>query len=111
MKVKNEYVQINMGNKSYIRKNMLLDVYLKRLFNSQIETTHDSCVINTCYLKLDTPMGSVSYDTELDGTEFDVKFYSEITLPEEFEQIALLDKNYIKLKYTFDNKEHVSFTR
>ena len=46
MRVKNEYVQIKVGNRTYIKQNMILDIYLKRLFDMQYATNHNYTVIN-----------------------------------------------------------------
>ena len=64
MKVKNEYVEIKNGDKTYIRKNMILDRYIKNLFSSQ--TTTD-------------PTGLLLGDVDLSGT-IDVTDLSTLSL-------------------------------
>lgn len=102
MKIKNEYIQIKVGNKVYTKKNMILNEYLYRLFNSQIDAIHDSCYIAECYLKLDTPIENVNYDSEISSNEFDITIKN---VPNEryFKKRAATTNNYIKVNYVFDN--------
>lgn len=103
MKIKNEYVEIKIGNKIYKKQNMILNTYLYRLFNSQISTSALSSNINRCYIKLDTPIENVDYNTELNGkTDFDI-----ILIPavgnEKIASIVSSSSNYVKLKYSFND--------
>ena len=109
MKVKNEYVEIKNGNKTYIRKNMILDRYIKNLFSSQITTEETgSVLINDCFIKLDTPLENVDYDTNLTSSDFDITLYGSsynYTLGEEiFKETSVLNKNSIKATYNFSNE-------
>ena len=71
MKVKNEYVQVKIGDKTYTKKNTLLDRFLQRIFNSQIDLQHSSAEITACYIKLDTPL---EYDdiNNVTRSDFDI---------------------------------------
>lgn len=73
MKIKNEYIKIEVGNKTYIKKNMILNKYLNKIFQSQINPSFTlNSNITKCYLKLDTPLENISYDSELSGDVFEV---------------------------------------
>ena len=109
MKVKNEYVEIKNGDKTYIRKNMILDRYIKNLFSSQTTTDPTgSVLINDCYIKFDTPLENVAYDTDLRASDFDITLYGSsynYTLGEEiFKETSILNKNSIKATYNFSNE-------
>ena len=96
MKISNEYVEIKIGNKVYKKQNMLLNKYLKSIFDMQINDEHNDLTINFCYLKLDTPINNVGYDTELTRDDFDVALWAEYK-----NNILVTDKNNIKLIYKF----------
>ena len=102
MKVKNEYIQIKIGNKTWTKKNMILNEYLYRLFDSQINTSHDDCYISCCYLKLDTPIENVDYDSEILPSEFDITIKN---LPSEkyFKAKTTRTNNSIRINYVFDS--------
>ena len=103
MKIKNEYVEIKIGNKIYKKQNMILNTYLYRLFNSQISTSALSSNINRCYIKLDTPIENVDYDTELNGnTDFDIILIPAVR-NEKIASIVSSSSNYVKLKYSFND--------
>lgn len=100
MKVKNDYVEIKMGNKIYKKQNMILNIYINRLFASQLNTTHDLANITYCYLKFDEPINNVDYDTVLNGsTDFDVVLISSY----HFVKIISSASNNIKIKFSFDD--------
>lgn len=103
MIIKNEYVQIKVGNKTFTKKNMILNTYLYRLFKSQINTTHDKTLINTCYLKFDEPLENVDYSSVLSSDDFDLQIRNNISNEVYFKKISETTRNSIKLKYHFDN--------
>ena len=102
MKVKNEYVQIKIGDKTWTKKNMILNEYLYRLFDSQINVLHDDCYISCCYLKLDTSIEDVDYDSEILPSEFDITIKN---LPSEkyFKAKTTRTNNSIRINYVFDS--------
>lgn len=98
MKISNKYVEIKMGNKKYRKQNMILNTYLKKIFDMQMNDDHNVCLINRCYLKLDTPIENVGYDTELDGLlDFDIFIYPSYNVN------IISNKNIISLNYKFDD--------
>ena len=102
MKISNKYVEIKMGNKKYRKQNMILNTYLKRIFDMQINDNHNVCLINRCYLKLDTPIENVDYNTELDGLlDFDVFIYPS------YNENIISNKNTISLNYKFDDSRYM----
>ena len=116
MIVKNEYVEIKMGNKSYIRRNMLMNDYLKRIFESQIDISHRTSEIYACYIKFDTPIENVDYDTNLTSLDFDVVFYSGGD-EKNFKKISNREKSFVRVQYEFSakgffdyNEEHLSYS-
>lgn len=97
MKVSNDYVEIKIGNKKYIKKNMILNTYIKRLFDSQLYTDHNTSEITSCYLKLDTPIENVDYDSLLYRSDFDISIITK------HNPSIILTKNLIKITYKFDD--------
>lgn len=80
MKVKNKYVQIQIGNKTYTKRNMILNKYLEKIFESQINPSFDlGAEIKYCYIKLDTPLENIDYDSNLTGSEFDIILSSGVS--------------------------------
>lgn len=108
MKVKNEYVQIQVGNKVYTKRNMILNKYLNRIFVNQINpsyTTRND--ITNCYLKLDTPLQNIDYDSELSSSDFDIVLQSsnKSIIDEEkiFNSFSTKTKDGIIVSYKFTN--------
>lgn len=101
MKVRNEYVQIKIGNRVVTHKNMILDEYLKRIFNSQIDEVHDKAYIEQCYLKFDEPL-EVDYDSVVYPSEFDLTMQNH-QYNGNFDRKVTLTNNSVKINYTFDN--------
>jgi hypothetical protein len=97
MRINNEYVEIKKGNKVYKKQNMILNTYLKALFKAQLDTTHNSSEITTCYLKLDTPIENVDYDSELSYSDFDIRLISSGNLSKSI----IATENSIKVSYNF----------
>ena len=108
MKVKNNFVKIQNGEKTYIRKNMILDTYVKRIFDGQIDLNHSSSKISSCFIKLDTPIENVDYDTELTRNDFDITFFGgtsdDTTGEKKFEKMSERNKNNVRITYLFNNE-------
>lgn len=108
MKVKNNFVKIQNGDKTYIRQNMILNTYIKRIFDGQLDLNHLTSKISSCFIKLDTPIENVDYDTELSRTDFDITFFggtSDSYVGEnKFNKISERNKNNIKINYLFNNE-------
>lgn len=101
MKIGNEYVEIKIENKVYRKQNMILNTYLKKIFQAQLDTEHNTAEINTCFLKLDTPIENVTYDSELNGrNDFDIILLSSGNLT----QSLITTKNSAKVIYNFKNR-------
>ena len=77
MRIKNEYVEIKIGNKVYTKQNMILNTYLKAIFEAQIYTEHNNSSIGFCYLKLDTPLENIDYDSQINDTDFDIRIFGK----------------------------------
>lgn len=103
MKIKNEYVQIKVGNRTYTKQNMILDIYLKRLFDMQYKTNHDYTVMNSCFLNFTAPL-DVDYDSVLSANDFDFVMRNYVENSYGFREISTLNKNTIKLKYIFNEE-------
>lgn len=88
MKIKNEYIKIEVNNKTYIKKNMILNKYLNKIFQSQINPSFSLYAnIRSCGLKLDTPLENISYDSELSFNDFDVSITTDTSSIERESQI------------------------
>lgn len=105
MKIKNEYVQIKNGDRTYTKKNTLLDRFLQRIFNSQINLEHNSAEINACYLKFDIPL---EYDdiNNVTKNDFDVELYggtsSGTSSRNNFDFMSEKNKNSVKITYNYN---------
>jgi len=112
MKVKNEYVQVKIGDKTYTKKNTLLDRFLERIFKSQIDLQHSSAEITTCYIKLDTPL---VYDNinNVTRNDFDIELYggtsSGTSSRNNFEFMSEKNKNSVKITYNYNPYSSGSF--
>lgn len=113
MKVKNEYIQIKLGNKTYVKKNMLLRLYIDRLLQSQIDPYHFNTSITNCYIKFDEPIENVDYDTRIPIDEFDVILYDStmdnILGENKFDKMSKKTSNSIQIVYKFDNKNFFEY--
>lgn len=98
MRIKNEYVEIKVGNKVYTKQNMILNTYLKAIFDKQFVQDMNIRYLRYCYLKLDTPLENIDYDSEISSFDFD------IVIPETIKpSISATDKN-IKVLYNFEDR-------
>lgn len=101
MKVSNKYVQIKLGDKVITHHNIILNEYLNRIFDSQLDTLHNKCAIESCYIKFDEPL-NVNYDSLIYPSEFEMQI--NISLTEElFKKRTILNKNNIVMNYVFDS--------
>lgn len=100
MKIKNEYIEIKKGNKVFTKRNMILDVYLHQIFNSQIDDEHDTSTIGYCFIKFDEPIGSITYESDVDPKDyFDVVLYSI----KNYNPIVKTSSNVVKLIYKYNS--------
>ena len=104
MKVKNEYVQVKIGDKTYTKKNTLLDRFLQRIFKSQIDLQHSSAEISSCYIKLDTPL---VYDNinNVTRNDFDIELFGGTnsgTSRNNFDFMSEKNKNSVKITYNYN---------
>lgn len=106
MKIKNEYIQVKIGNKTFTKRNMILDKFIKRVFDAQMDLEHSTAEIINCYLKLDTPIGDIAYDTNVPYSTFDITFWGGTTKTstgvDNFGKMSQLTSNSAKIIYNFD---------
>ncbi len=77
MKIHNEVVEIKIGNKKYEFKNLILNEYLKRFAEKQLDMFENrnllkSTELNYCFLKFDEPIENLNQNIELIPEEFDI---------------------------------------
>ena len=77
MKINNEFVEVKIGNRKFTRKNMILNRFLRETFGSQMGTVYRSPYIIQCYIKLNTPLENVTYDSDLRATDFDLTLFGK----------------------------------
>jgi hypothetical protein len=97
MKVKNEYVEIKIGNKTYTKQNMILNTYLNALLECELDENHLPLILSPCGIKLDTPIENVDYDSLLYRQDFDIVLFSP------YIPTVIGSKNNVKTIYTFDD--------
>ena len=113
MKVQNEYVQIQLGNKTYTKKNMILNNYIRNVFALQIYTTpvQYSAQMTACFLKFDEPLGAINYDSVLSPSDdFDVMIIGGGTIDSYVGQNAFYNMstrtdNSVTIKYKFSPED------
>lgn len=100
MKIKNEYIELKIGNKTFTKKNMILDVYLHQIFNSQIDDEHDTSTIGYCFIKFDEPIDSITYESNVDPKDyFDVVLVSI----KNYNPVVKTSNNVVKLIYKYNS--------
>lgn len=114
MRIKNEYVQIKNNGKTYTKKNMILNKFLKGIMDNQIDATNSNAThINQCYIKFDTPIENIDYDSVLYKSNFDVCLYASssslVYANNEFKRIATLSKDNIQIRYKFTEDGFFSY--
>ena len=79
MKIKNDSVRIQIGNKKYDFHNLILNEYIKRLINKQLSkesatnlTLTESTILTYLLLKLDTPINNLTQDSSITNYNFDI---------------------------------------
>ena len=110
MRIGNKYVQIIQGNKTYTKRNMILNKMKNRIFQNQIEPSIFRRVkITECYIKFDTPLEDLNYDSDLRFSDFDVEFSEPQTyLPikeKRFKNKSILSDDSISINYKFSNDD------
>ena len=103
MKIRNEFVKIQNGNKKYEFKNLILNEYLKIFAGFQLSTTNIENVkfdknIRFCLLKFDTPLENIDVDMKLHNQDFD------ICLKGETKKIQTGSKNQITMQYDYNDE-------
>lgn len=106
MRIKNEYVQIKNNGKTYTKRNMILNRFLKGIMDNQIDAINsNSTHINQCYIKFDEPIENIDYDSILYRSNFDVCLFASssslVYANNDFKKIATLSKDNIKIRYKF----------
>lgn len=97
MKIQNKYVDIKIGNKSFRKHNFFLDSYLEIFSKSQYQINFSQRgLMSGVYLKLDTPLNNVKYDTQLSDAYFDVYIYSN-------KLQTIKNSNNLSAIYTYSN--------
>ncbi len=79
MKIKNDSVRIQIGNKKYDFHNLILNEYIKRLIKKQLSkesatnsTLTESAILTYLLLKLDTPINNLTQDSSITNYDFDI---------------------------------------
>ncbi|MBP3464119.1 MAG: hypothetical protein J6K45_06550 [Clostridia bacterium] len=77
MKICNDLVEIKMGRKKYEFKNLILNNYLKRFAEKQLDMSGNrnflkSIRLNYCFFKFDEPITNLNENTELTFEDFDI---------------------------------------
>lgn len=101
MKISNEFVEVKIGNKKFTKKNMILNRFLKETFKSQMGSILMSPYITQCYIKLNTPLEDVTYDSNLSSADFDLTLLGNIK-----DRKIITSKNSIKVIFDFDDNSY-----
>jgi len=104
MKVRNKLIQIKIGNKTYTDTNIIFNHYLYKLFNMQMDVDRVRNILTRCYLKLDTPIENVDYDSMIPITDFDIEITFPYTGKNYVNRYVNYTNNSLTLSYLFDNK-------
>lgn len=74
MKIQNKYVDIQLGKQNVRKHNFFLDKYLEQFSKCQYSATYPNMknLNYRIYIKLDTPLDNVDYDTYLTIDDFDM---------------------------------------
>lgn len=79
MKIKNEYIEIKIGNKKYEFKNLILNTYLKKFVHSQLASTDSNIRLRrnliTLGFKFDEPIKNINQDSKISINESDIVTY------------------------------------
>lgn len=100
MRVKNEYVEVKIGNKTYTKQNMILNIYLKNFMDKQLLQDMELRYITYCHLKLDTPLENIDYDSSIPASSYDIRI--ELTI----KPTMITTTKNIKVSYNFDDNNY-----
>ena len=80
MEIKNDCIEIKIGNKKYEFKNLILDTYLKKFVHSQLYPTDFNTKLRrnlkTIGIKFDEPIKDINEKSEINILESDIVTYS-----------------------------------
>lgn len=98
MKVQNKYVDIKIGNQNVRKHNFFLDSYLESFSKCQYVFNYNDNkdLSNSLYLKLDTPLNDIEYDSVLSPSDFDMSI-TKGTLQ------SIKNSNNLSAIYTYTN--------
>ena len=102
MKIKNENVKINIGNKKYEFHNQILNEYFKRFIIAQSDKYYvgrDSAkrLLDCCFIKFDTPI-EFNNDSKIYNYDFDICFgYAKIS--------QTVGEKAVSISYNYINRE------
>lgn len=105
MRIKNEEIKVNIGNKQYIFHNLILDAYLKKFMNYQIANIEDSRgmaynrELDYVLLKFDTTL-EYNEQSEIHNTDFDICLIYDAK-----KRTQIISKNVIVIDYIYKNEE------
>ena len=100
MKIRNDCIEIKIGNKKYEFKNLILDTYLQKFVHSQLVSTDDNVRLRrnlkTIGIKFDEPIKDINEKSKINILESDVVTYSASL----FETVEGAEKNiYVNYRY------------
>lgn len=122
MIIKNDLVSLKIGDKQYDFNNLILDEYLKRFANAQLDLEHlenfgYSRLLSCCLIKFDTPIKNIQADLEIENQEFDICFFrsnnkqsvseQQVVIQYEYNTDAILDyekNSTIDISYYYGKK-------
>lgn len=80
MEIKNDCIEIKIGNKKYEFKNLILDTYLQKFVHSQLASTDDNVKLRrnlkTIGIKFDEPIKDINEKSKINILESDIVTYS-----------------------------------
>lgn len=102
MKIKNNLIRIEIGNKKYDFHNLILNYYLEKITKAQLskETATSSKVVdnlalNYILLKFEEPFTDLNENTELKYSDFDICLVNKARTSQD------ISKNKITVKYNY----------
>lgn len=114
MKIKNDSVRIQIGNKKYDFHNLILNEYIKRLINKQLSkevaTNSDltkSTKLTYLLLKLDTPINNINQDSVLTNYDFDITIVHRASIKQDISEkqvVIQYDYSILVNDYVIDLK-------
>lgn len=101
MKIKNDCIEIKIGNKKYEFKNLILNTYLQKFVHSQLTPTEDNVRLRrnlrTIGIKFDEPIKNVDVNSKISINESDVVTY----IASLFQTVEGLEKD-IHINYRYN---------